>query len=213
MFPFQCCISHHTLPFSFQLQEASRQATVVVESHCFPSQPDVYPCISIVRGWHTYARAHTHHRMVYIVFPISFMSLLAWSQPRWLPCVFASDCQQDGRLHRGDSLKKTLVTHTCVRTGTSADWFGGTSHQLDLKARITKQEAQKKTHCCHGRFIIPCFLAVSFSSGQFFFLVYLGLYPCSPAWPPWPPSAWDVLWIEIGGWNRTAVMQKLREHP
>ncbi len=63
---------------------------------------------------------------------------------------------------------------------------GGRSRQLDLKARITGQEAQRcsrthtRTHLHthvekdtllrhYGRFIILCFLAVSFSTGRFSF--------------------------------------------
>lgn len=209
----QCYICHHT-PFSFQLQEAGRQATILVESHC--SQPNQMhtQCISIVWGWHMHARGHAHCRMVNTAFLC--ISPLGWLRPtderlakdkHWV-CLMPSVHQLHG----------SVITHTSIiymhPHWDQCSLLGGTSHQLDSKARITRQEAprcscpQNRSRRCKKLWkLLPCFLVLSFSTGQFSSLVFLRMYPHCPALTAFS-MMWDVLWVccraAMGGWNRMA---------
>ncbi len=140
VFLFQCYISH-TLPFSFQFQETSRQASF---SGGKPPFPITTRCISIYfhSMWmaHIHIHTHTHSHtlpayMIYVVSSVrSCISLLAWLQPQCLYYALCF-CHWDGG---GDSLTSNaatsaaaLVTHThaqphtltCTHTGTRADWL------------------------------------------------------------------------------------------
>lgn len=75
--------------------------------------------------------------------------------------------------------------------------------------------AQRKIHCCNTMEGLLSSVSWLWAlSRAVFFLVFLCLYPCSPAWPLWPPSVWDVpslcCRIEMGVWGEQ-VMQKSGE--
>lgn len=88
-----------------------------------------------------YAHAHTHHRMVYIVFPIrSFISLLAWLQPQCL-CYAMCFCQRSPvgwAVAQERQLKKPWWhTHASILALVPTTWWNITSIRPEGKNNKT----------------------------------------------------------------------------
>lgn len=149
MFPFASHVSH-TLPFSFQLQEATCQAAIMVKSHHFPSHPDVYPSISIGLG--NGALTHTFTQSLWLgvacIYLYQSAGLITTSVFVLCSCQ-RSPVEPSGGHVCGGSLKSSALnntgdtqgsqrTLTRIHTGTRRDRFGGRSRKLEAKARITQ---------------------------------------------------------------------------
>lgn len=124
----ECFHSHPTFPthshFPSSFRKATCQAAIMVESHHFPSQPDVYPSISIGPGT-VRAPTHSHSHFGSVWAASICTSLLAWLQPQCLCCALASGRQWNRRAvafaaAAWRAAAATPVTHTAANTRSHA---------------------------------------------------------------------------------------------
>lgn len=168
-----------------------------------------------------YARGHAHCRMVNISFPLRFcISPLGWLQPQCLCYAKRSPVKWHcGHMaawshasHSPRSPGGTCIHHTHASTlaPRPAAWWNITSIRLEGKNNKTldttmQPHTEQEPLLLKLWKLIPCFLVLSFSTGQFSSLVFLCMYPCRPARPLWPLSAWCEMFSECAAELRWAV--------